>query len=97
MFAKLIKFNFARKVLPDEILNFLAHWRLKVVLVYLVKVLYLVIINLRGSGEEARNVLLENGESGVEILEHANNGILRLDCEFRSLQRTLRVKRAGMK
>lgn len=95
LLAEFIKFNFAGKVLPDEILDFLAHRRLEAVLVDLVEIPNLVVINLRSSGEEARYVLFKNGESGVEILEHSDNGVLRLNSEFRPFQRALSVERAA--
>lgn len=72
LLAELVEFDFTRKVLSDEILDLLAHRWLEVVLVDVVEVLDLVVVDLGGTGEEPRNVLLEHGESRVQILQHAN-------------------------
>jgi predicted small integral membrane protein len=88
LLAKLVKLDLATKVLPHEILDFLADGRLEVVFVNLVKVAYLVVVNLGGAGEEAWNVLFQHGQRGVHVFEYADNRVLRLNDILGPLEST---------
>lgn len=73
LLAEIVKLNFPREVLANEILNMLAYWWLEVVLVDFIEVLDFVEIDFSRASKESRNVFLEDSQSGVHILEDSDD------------------------
>lgn len=97
LFAEFIKLNLTTEIRSNNILHFLAHGRFKVVLINLIKILYLVEVNLTGTGKEAWNVLLEDSEGCVEIFKYTDDRVLCLDNVLCSFKCTFRVKWSVMR